>query len=52
MTQHEVDKLLKDPHIALLVRQIEGLMVEHQRLVSEGKVPACVLMGLKDEWRD
>ena len=42
----KVNELLQDPHIALLVRQIENLMSEHQRLVAEGKAPAYKLMGL------
>ena len=47
-TNSKVDELLQDPHIALLVRQIEELMAEHQRLVAEGKIPAYKLMGVED----
>ena len=44
----EVDTFLKDnPDIALLARQVEELMAEHQRLVAEGKIPAYRLMGLE-----
>ncbi len=43
----KVDTFLRDnPDIALLVRQIEELLELHQRLVAEGKIPACRLMGL------
>jgi len=45
----KVNELLQDPHIALLVRQIEELMTEHQRLVAEEKIPANRLMGLHKE---
>jgi len=45
----KVDELLKDPHIALLARQIEELMAEHQRLVAEGKIPAYKLMGITEK---
>ena len=42
----QVDILLQDPRIALLVRQIEELMAEHQRLVMKGKIPVVRIMGL------
>ena len=45
MTNQQIDELLKDSHIALLVRQIEDLMAEYQRLVAEGRVPSYKLMG-------
>ena len=46
----EVDRLLqRNPELVELVREIEWLMAEHQRLVAEGKIPAYKLMGLHKE---
>ena len=48
-TNSKVDELLQDPHIALLVRQIEELMELHNELVRQGRIPAYKLMGLHKE---
>ena len=46
----KVDRFLKDnPDIALMVRQIEGLIELHNELVAEGRIPAYKLMGLDKE---
>ena len=43
----KVDRLLqRNPELAEMVREIEWLLSEHQRLVAEGKVTAYKLMGL------
>lgn len=46
-----VDTFLMDnPHIALLVRQVEELMKLHNRLVAEGRLPAYFLMGIHNNY--